>query len=961
MNDEPAFRDVPAPPAEEEWTFVEELKTPLHGRVAWVPRGPRLGEAAFPAGLTVERRFDDPSGLLETAYADFNRFLGAAGIPEGGPHRLVAARARTSRPEEFRVATDRARTVLEAADTEGIRRGLVWLEDEMLRRGGPVLPLGRRTRTPWVRDRISRCFFGPVNRPPKSKDELADDVDYYPEEYLNRLAHQGVNGIWLTVHFFNTVPSAIIPEYGRGAEPRLARLRRTVEKCARYGIRIFPFCIEPAAFTWPQPELAAAAAAHPDLRGHNGAFCTGTPKGKAYLEEATRTLFTRVPGLGGMIVIPCGERLTHCHSGFAPSGGWNAVANTCPRCGPREPREVLADTLSAMVRGIRAAGSDAPLISWPYGQLILWGEENAVRAAAAVPEGVVLQHNFETGGRNLQRGRLRTAWDYWLSYVGPSRVFARCAAAAGARGTRMSAKLQVGCSHEVCTTQVVPVPGLLHRKFAGMKSLGVSAAMLSWYFGAYPSLMTKAAGDLSFAPFPRRGRFLLESARRDWGPDAPRVARAWRLFASGYSRYPTAHIFGYFGPMHDGPAWPLFLEPRRLPLAATWQLPYPPSGDYIAQCVTNGFTLDDLAALCGAMAGRWERGMRLLSAAAARRRGDPERSREIGLWAALGLQFASGHDILRFYGLREDLAESRSPARRLRLLARMRDLVRREMGITDRLLPLCEADSRLGFHSEAEGHKYYPARLRWRRRQLETLLAEEFPAVEARALGAGPLFPAYTGEIPTGPTYACARVSRRAPVPWEALPEAPCGQWLRRTFSTEKWKRCPYDWAAHEAVPDADRRDRRVSWKACRDGRSLHFRILATAGGASDGFTGNLLQCIIEPSRTLPRVIFQAGADGTASFLRDDGGPPRRDGPWRMTAEISGGVWAVTWSIPYSFLRIAARRRGKPLRMNVVRTMPAEGNRASTLCSWVPLQPAQGRLVWEFHNPATDFGWLLAE
>ena len=38
----------------------------------------------------------------------------------------------------------------------------------------------------------------------------------------------------------------------------------------------------------------------------------------------------------------------------------------------------------------------------------------------------------------------------------------------------------------------------------------------------------------------------------------------------------------------------------------------------------------------------------------------------------------------------------------------------REEAVTRRLLPLAQADSRLGFHSEAEAHQYHPAKLAWR-------------------------------------------------------------------------------------------------------------------------------------------------------------------------------------------------------------------------------------------------------
>ena len=98
--------------------------------------------------------------------------------------------------------------------------------------------------TPWLSNRISRCFFGPIKRPPFFRDELADDVDYYPEPYLDRLAREGVNGLWLTIEFAD-FSKELTGNWPEGAEKRLAKLCRTVEKCVRYGIRIWLFCIEP--------------------------------------------------------------------------------------------------------------------------------------------------------------------------------------------------------------------------------------------------------------------------------------------------------------------------------------------------------------------------------------------------------------------------------------------------------------------------------------------------------------------------------------------------------------------------------------------------------------------------------------------------------------------------------------------------------------------------------------------
>ena len=45
---------------------------------------------------------------------------------------------------------------------------------------------------------------------------MSDDIDYYPEEYLNRLMHDGANGIWIYTRFSDLLPSSIIKEYGKG-------------------------------------------------------------------------------------------------------------------------------------------------------------------------------------------------------------------------------------------------------------------------------------------------------------------------------------------------------------------------------------------------------------------------------------------------------------------------------------------------------------------------------------------------------------------------------------------------------------------------------------------------------------------------------------------------------------------------------------------------------------------------
>ena len=79
-----------------------------------------------------------------------------------------------------------------AADVDGMRRGIYFLEDRICEAEGPSATAGEWKRRPFVKHRISRCFFGPTYRPPFFIDELTNDINYYPDEYLNKLARQRV-------------------------------------------------------------------------------------------------------------------------------------------------------------------------------------------------------------------------------------------------------------------------------------------------------------------------------------------------------------------------------------------------------------------------------------------------------------------------------------------------------------------------------------------------------------------------------------------------------------------------------------------------------------------------------------------------------------------------------------------------------------------------------------------------
>ncbi len=669
-------------------------------------------------GIGLKCDFPDDEKLLETAYADMRRFLSEAGINGKSITCKIVKSKKAMETEAYRVEINKG-VVITASDTEGVRRAVYWLMDQL--KASPFLKRGVIERKPWLKNRISRCFFGPIKRPPHNIDELMNDIDYYPEEYLSLLAQEGVNGLWLTITFREICDTTLRPACADAAK-RLAKLRDVVERCRRYGIKIWAFCIEPAAWSSANPlpkghenQLACGWSEEKSVHG-SFPFCVNSPEARNYLEECTFSLFSAVPHLGGIINISFGERMTSCLSRFSPL---NECGKLCDGCSFGSPKEIFKAVNGSMARGMKRANPSAEFISWlyiPYAEQI----DGWVYDLPKDLDGeVVVSFNFESGITRNQLGRTRAGGDYWLSAVGPSDRYCRIVEACK-NHAELSAKIQVGCSHEVATIPYVPVPGILYRKYREMKRLGVKHVMKCWYFGNYPGLMNEAAGKLAFDDFSNgEDAFLQELASPDWGTDANHAVAAWKLFAEAYANYPLDIQFQYYGPMHDGPVWPLHLKFNFTSLTRSWQPDGFPSGDAIGECLSN-FRLDEAARLCATLSEKWHEGLLALQ------KTDVEcHKMELSLAEALDIQFASAARILRFYEMRHALTTAQPQDSRCLLLA-MRRIVQQEITASERLAELCEQDGRLGYHSEAEVFKYFPEKLRWRAKQLKKLLDTDF-------------------------------------------------------------------------------------------------------------------------------------------------------------------------------------------------------------------------------------------
>lgn len=698
--------------------FIDELRSPIHKEklLGFGEREPESNETDC-RGAYIDFAFPDNEGVLESATEDFKRFSEV--FEFGGnkyPIRIEFTAGYSF--ESYRIIPKNDGMTVLASDTEGVRRAIYYIEDEFKSREGAFFGREEIYRTPAIRKRITRGFFSPTNRPPKNGDELSDDIDYYPEEYLNRIAHDGTNALWIYTSFKALLKSSYIPEYGEGSEKRLEKLAGVVKKCARYGIKVYVFAMEPmnidSDMARKHPELLGATSLFYDNITHHP-ICPLSDAGRGYLIEATETLFRTIPDLGGYMCITSGERLTSCAS--------SRLIKTCPRCSKYSYGEALARSIDAIKEGMRRAGTGAEFISWTYAHR-LWPDEDIAEYVEKAPNDIMLMQNFDDRGYEEQLGKTREAMDYWLSYVGPSQMFRVTAEAAKKHKKHLYAKMQVCCSHELATVPYIPAPGLIFEKFKGAYECGVEGVLECWYFGNYPSIMSKAAGELSFChDYSSKEEFIKRLASMYIGKTrADELARSWSFFELGYVNYPINIMFSYYGPMHDGVVWELKLKPADNFSARTWLLLDRPEGDRIHECLWQGHTLEEAITLSERMLENWRIGMQTMSVA---------KHMDIYTVASvLEVLFSSGLNILRFYKLRDMLGLGEGDAREI--LSSMKAIVVDEMENSRRAKELCLLDSRLGYHSEAEGFKFFPEKLDSRIKYLEELLQSEFVEVEDR-------------------------------------------------------------------------------------------------------------------------------------------------------------------------------------------------------------------------------------
>lgn len=517
------------------------------------------------------------------------------------------------------------------------------------------------------------------------------ELNPYPDGFLQRLANNGINGVWLHAVLRDLAPGGEhFPEFGANWETRLANLRTLVERAQKFGVGIYLYINDPRgmphAFFENRTDIAGVQS------GELTALCTSVPEVRQWMGDALAHVFREVPGLAGIYSISASENLTNC----ASHGGWSA----CPRCKERTDADILAEVVAVQEEGVHRGNPDANVLISDWG----WrGHGDAPDIIEKLPDNIWLMSVSEWH-LPIERGGVKsTVGEYSISSVGPGPRAVPHWRAAQARGLKTGTEIQFNNTCEIATVPYLPVMDLVAEHCNNLlRDANLNAMFIGWTMGGHPSPNIDLAQRLSRKPAPSIDTVLNEIAAERFGPEgAPLARQAWTAMSEAFREYPFHISVVYTCPVQWGSANPLY--PERTGYSATmWGLPYDNLDGW-----RGPYPPDVFAAQFEKVAAGFREGIQQLERAAALA---PPASRtdvatDLRFARAAANHFQAVANQSRFVAARDALADpaaDHSAEQRAALTETMRQAARDEIALAKELYTLVKEDSRIGFEPSCQ-------------------------------------------------------------------------------------------------------------------------------------------------------------------------------------------------------------------------------------------------------------------
>lgn len=607
---------------------------------------------------------------------------------------LTDCGAELSVPRSYRYICTEKRVIICGCDERGVGQGSYYLEDLMNLREAPALKFCDVVREPLFSPRMVHSGFG---------------LDQYPDQYLNAIAHAGMDAILVFAKGVNETPAGFLD------------FNYLIHRAKNYGLDVY-------LYSYLKSEK------HPD-----------DPGAEEYYDSTYGALFKACPEAKGVILV--GESCEF------PSKD----PNTTQKLRKDLPKDGLPSTkpspgwwpcydypqfLNLLKKTIHKYSPQAEIVFWTYN----WGwapEEARLELIRNLPEDITLLVTFEMFQQLKRNGVTNYCADYTISFVGPGDYFASEAKEAKKRNIRLYTMSNTGgLTWDFGVIPYIPVPYQWAKRHEALKKAkeewGLTGLMESHHYGWWPSVVSELAKWNFWRPSPEPEQVLEDIAKRDFGEGASFVLEAWRCWSEAINHYiPTEE--DQYGPFRVGPSYPLlFWQQSFVPSVNLPAAKYAHSGNRIvlpnyyphehvlqspgaSRLSVEIKSLHKFLELWGKGLEALERGLEHILVA---KMEDAVRMLNLGKFICNSVRTAI--NTKEWWSLKRQLQVEPDVKKASMLLDEMVAIAEAEIENAKATIPLVEADSRLGWEPSME-YMTDKEHLLWKIEQVRRVIDEEIP------------------------------------------------------------------------------------------------------------------------------------------------------------------------------------------------------------------------------------------
>ena len=358
-------------------------------------------------------------------------------------------------------------------------------------------------------------------------------LDMYPDDYLRRIVHDGINAILVFVKGADTTPFGY------------QDFNDLCHRAGNYGIDVYAYSYIPSLF-------------HPE-----------DPEAPAYYEKVYGDLFDSCPHFKGIIFV--GESIEFASKdprstmirrldNIGPDGKPLVTGKRNPGWFPCYDYPMWLDLVKGV---IRKRNPNADIVFWSYN----WGwvdEKYRMELDEALPTDITMLATYETCQIVERDGIQNRTTDYTLYFEGPGNYFTSEAKKAHERGIRFYSMTNTGGrTWDLGVIPFVPAPYQWFRRYEGMVNAhynyGLCGTMDSHHYGFTPSFISELAKWAFYTPAVDLDEMLHKVVSRDFAPEfADEVCKAYELFSEGI-RHLISTRPDQYSAYRAGPAYPFVL------------------------------------------------------------------------------------------------------------------------------------------------------------------------------------------------------------------------------------------------------------------------------------------------------------------------------------------------------------------------------------------------------------------